>query len=244
MQQNRIVAREEWLAARRALLIREKEATRLRDSLNAERLALPWVKVEKDYVFDTPAGQRTLAEMFGGRSQLMIYHFMLGPGWKAGCTGCSFVADHFDGALPHLEHHDVSLVAVSRATLPEIEVYRRRMGWRFPWVSSFANDFNHDFHVSFTSEELAKGQAFYNFTETDAARAGEEMPGLSAFAKDEAGTVFYTYSSYTRGIEELIGAFMILDRAPRGRNETTTMNWVRRHDEYVDTADGPSCCAG
>jgi predicted dithiol-disulfide oxidoreductase (DUF899 family) len=232
MPNHPVVSQGEWLKARTALLTKEKEATRLRDRLNAERMALPWVKIEKDYVFETPAGRKTLADLFAGRSQLMVYHFMLAPGWEAGCKGCSFIADHLDGTLAHLEHHDVSLVAVSRAPLPEIEAYRRRMGWRFPWVSSFGSDFNRDFHVSFTEDELAQGHVFYNFTEIDAANAATELPGLSAFYKDETGAVFHTYSSYARGIEELLGTFMVLDRAPKGRNETNTMNWVRRHDEY------------
>ena len=168
MQHHPVVSREEWLSARKALLAKEKEATHLRDRVNAERLALPWVKVETDYVFDTPAGKKTLAELFDGRSQLIVYHFMLGPGWAAGCTGCSFLADHFDGALTHLEHHDVTMIAVSRAPLAEIEAYRTRMGWRFPWVSSFGSDFNFDYHVSFTKDELASGKVFYNFSEIDA----------------------------------------------------------------------------
>lgn len=232
MQHNGIVSRDEWLTARRALLAREKEATRLRDQINAERMALPWVAVDQAYVFDTPDGRKGLAALFGGRSQLIVYHFMLGPDWAAGCPGCSFLADHLDGALPHLEHHDVSLVAVSRAPLAKIEAYKTRMGWRFPWVSSFGNDFNFDFGVSFTPQQLARGPVSYNFTEIDAARANDELPGLSAFFKDEAGRVFHTYSSYGRGPEELIGTLMILDRAPKGRNEATTMDFVRRHDEY------------
>ncbi|MBB2969618.1 thioredoxin family protein [Mesorhizobium sp. RMAD-H1] len=238
-----VVSREEWLAARRALLAREKEMTRLRDELNAERLALPWVKIEKNYVFDTVEGKKTLAELFGGRSQLIVNHFMLGPGWEAGCVGCSFGADHIDGALVHLENHDVSFVAVSRAPLPEIRAYKNRMGWRFNWVSSHDTDFNYDYHVSFTPEELAKGKVFYNFTQIDAADAFEELPGMSAFYKDEAGNVFHTYSTYARGAEELIGTFMILDRAPKGRNETTIMNWVRRHDEYENAPKQQACCA-
>jgi predicted dithiol-disulfide oxidoreductase (DUF899 family) len=238
MQNHAIVSREEWLTARRALLVKEEEATRLRDKINAERLALAWVNVGKAYVFDTPQGKRTLAELFAGRSQLIIYHFMLGPGWTAGCPGCSFLADHIDGALPHLEHHDVTMVAVSRAPLAEIEAYKARMGWRFPWVSAFGSDFNTDYHVSFSKEELASGNAVYNFTLTDSARGGEELPGLSAFYKNEAGDLFHAYSSYARGPEELIGTLMILDRAPKGRNETTTMDFVRRHDEY-ETASKP-----
>lgn len=239
---NQVVSREVWLEARRQLLAREKEATHLRDRVNAERLALPWVKVDKDYVFDTPAGRKRLADLFDGRSQLIVYHFMLGPDWDAGCTGCSFLADHFDGALPHLNNHDVTLVAVSRAPLEKVEAYKKRMGWGFPWVSSFANDFNFDYHVSFSKEELAGEKVFYNFTPMDAAEGFDELPGLSAFYKDEAGNVFHTYSSYARGPEELIGTLMILDRAPKGRNEDSTMNFVRRHDEYEDAAKAQSCC--
>jgi predicted dithiol-disulfide oxidoreductase (DUF899 family) len=228
-----VVSQAEWLAARRALLAKEKEAVRLRDEVNAQRLALPWVRVEKPYTFDTAGGRRTLAELFAGRSQLVVYHFMLGPGWAAGCPGCSFLADHLDGALPHLEHHDVTLTSVSRAPLGEIDAYKARMGWRFPWVSSHGSDFNFDYHVSFTPEDLADGKVFYNFAEIDAAQAAPELPGLSAFYQDEAGGVFHTYSSYARGPEELIGTLMILDRAPKGRNETTIMDFVRRHDEYA-----------
>jgi predicted dithiol-disulfide oxidoreductase (DUF899 family) len=204
---------------------------------------LPWVKVEADYRFDTPDGKRTLAELFDGRGQMMVYHFMFGPDWAAGCPCCSFLADHLDGALPHLEHHDVTLLAVSRAPLVQIEAYKRRMGWRFPPVSSFATSFNHDFHVSFTKVELETGSVFYNFTETDSANANDELPGLSAFFRDEAGDIFHTYSTYSLGPEELIGALMILDRAPKGRNETTIMDFGRRHDEYEDTSKPDSCCA-
>ncbi|WP_112796852.1 DUF899 domain-containing protein [Rhizobium sp. SYY.PMSO] len=239
---NQVVSRDVWLEARRRLLAREKEATHLRDRVNAERLALPWVKVEKDYVFDTAAGRKTLADLFDGRSQLIVYHFMLGPDWDAGCTGCSFLADHLDGTLPHLNHHDVTLVAVSRAPLEKVEAYKKRMGWDFPWVSSFANDFNFDYHVSFTKEQLAGETVFYNFTPMDSAEGYDELPGLSAFYKDDAGNIFHTYSSYARGPEELIGTLMILDRAPKGRNESGTMNFVRRHDEYEDTAKAQSCC--
>lgn len=237
-----IVSREEWLAARRALLAKEKEATRLRDRVNAERLALPWVKVEKNYVFDTPQGKKTLAELFDGRSQLIVYHFMFGPDWAAGCPGCSFLADHIDGALPHLEHHDVTMIAVSRAPLPKIAAYKRRMGWRFPWVSAFGNDFNYDYHVSFTRDALASGKVFYNFSETEPGEGNDELPGLSAFYRDAAGDIFHTYSSYARGPEELIGTLMILDRAPKGRNETTIMDFVHRHDEYEAPAK-KDCCA-
>ena len=227
-----VVSREEWLKARKALLLKEKEETHLRDAVRAARQALPWVRVEKEYRFDTPKGRNNLADLFDGRSQLMVYHFMLGPGWKAGCPGCSFLSDHVDGALPHLNNHDVTWTAVSRAPLNEIEAYKARMGWRFPWVSSFGSDFNVDYHVSFAEDALGKGTVFYNFQEIEAADANDELPGLSAFYRDEDGTVFHTYSSYARGPEELIGALMILDRAPKGRNETTTMDFVRRHDEY------------
>lgn len=239
---NQVVSRDVWLEARRQLLAREKEATHLRDRVNAERLALPWVKVEKDYAFDTPAGGKTLADLFDGRSQLIVYHFMLGPDWDAGCTGCSFLADHLDGTLPHLNHHDVTLVAVSRAPLQKVEAYRKRMGWGFPWVSSFGSDFNFDYHVSFSKEQLAGETVFYNFTPMESAEGYDELPGLSAFYKDDAGDIFHTYSSYARGPEELIGTLMILDRAPKGRNESGTMNFVRRHDEYEDAATAHSCC--
>jgi predicted dithiol-disulfide oxidoreductase (DUF899 family) len=241
MPNHQVVSREEWLTARKALLAREKEATRLRDAINAERLALPWVKVEKAYRFATPSGDKSLADLFAGRSQLIVYHFMLGPDWQAGCPGCSFLADHFDGALPHLEHHDVTLTAVSRAPLAKIETYKSRMGWRFPWVSSFGSEFNADYGVSFSEADLAKGSVFYNFTQIDSSQAHDELPGISAFIKEDDG-VYHTYSSYARGPEELIGTLMILDRAPKGRNENRTMDFVRRHDEYEDEPAAHACC--
>jgi predicted dithiol-disulfide oxidoreductase (DUF899 family) len=241
--QHPVVSQDEWLTARRALLAKEKQATHLRDEVNAARLALPWVKVDKAYTFDTPAGKKKLADLFDGRSQLMVYHFMLGPDWEAGCSGCSFLADHIDGTLPHLNNHDVTMVAVSRAPLSKIDAYKRRMQWKFPWVSSFGSDFNFDYNVSFTKDELAKDKVFYNFSEVDVANAHDELPGLSAFFKDESGNVFHTYSSYARGPEELIGTLMILDRAPKGRNEDSTMNFVRRHDEYEGNEKAASCCA-
>jgi predicted dithiol-disulfide oxidoreductase (DUF899 family) len=232
MQDHAVVSREEWLVARKALLLREKEETHLRDAVNAERLALPWVRVEKTYRFETPEGTRTLAELFDGRSQLLAYHFMFGPDWKAGCPGCSFLTDHLDGALPHLNHHDVTLISVSRAPLPQIEAYKRRMGWHFPWVSSLGSDFNFDFRVSFSKDDLASGSVDYNFTRTPTARAHDELPGLSAFYRNDAGEVFHTYSSYARGPEQLIGTLMILDRAPKGRNEASNPKFPKRHDEY------------
>ncbi|MBO9123104.1 MULTISPECIES: DUF899 domain-containing protein [unclassified Rhizobium] len=240
--QNQVVSREEWLEARRALLLKEKEATHLRDKVNAERMALPWVKVEKDYAFDTPDGKRSLSELFDGRSQLIIYHFMLGPDWEAGCPGCSFLSDHVDGALPHLNNHDVTWVAVSRAPVAKIEAYKTRMDWKFPWVSSASSDFNFDYHVSFSPEDLGKDKVFYNFTSIPPEDANDELPGLSAFYKNEKGEIFHTYSSYARGPEELIGTLMILDRAPKGRNEDSTMNFVKRHDEYAEAPKTSSCC--
>jgi predicted dithiol-disulfide oxidoreductase (DUF899 family) len=240
--QNPVVSREEWLEARRALLLQEKEATHLRDKVNAARMAMPWVKVDKDYMFDTTAGRKSLSDLFDGRSQLIIYHFMLGPDWKAGCPGCSFLSDHVDGALPHLNNHDVTWVAVSRAPVDKIEAYKSRMGWSFPWVSSANSDFNFDYHVSFTPEDLKKDRVFYNFSMIEPAHANDELPGLSAFIRNDEGEIFHTYSSYARGPEELIGTLMILDRAPKGRNEDSTMNFVKRHDEYVEAPKASSCC--
>lgn len=244
MQNHPVVSQEEWLVARKALLAREKEETHLRDAVNAERLALPWVKVGKNYVFDTPQGKKSLADLFEGRSQLIVYHFMLGPGWAAGCPGCSFLSDHLDGTLPHLNHHDVTLTAVSHAPLGEITAYKKRMGWIFPWVSSNINDFNYDYHVSFSVEDQVRGTATYNYSEMPIHGGAEntEAPGLSAFLKDESGTIFHTYSSYARGPEQLIGTLMILDRAPKGRNEDRTMHFVRRHDEYEETPKVHDCC--
>ncbi|HEX8167402.1 MAG TPA: thioredoxin family protein [Beijerinckiaceae bacterium] len=241
MQPHPIVSRKEWLAARKALLAKEKELTRLSDRVSAERRALPWVKVEKEYVFEGPEGRQTLAELFEGKSQLVVYHFMFGPGWTEGCHGCSFIADHMDGANLHLQHHDVSLVAVSRAPWREFEPFRKRMGRRFKWVSSHASDFNFDYDVSFTAESLAKGPAFYNFTPRESADEGEG-PGVSVFCKDEAGNVFHTYSAYARGLDILLGTHHWLDLTPKGRDEKTTMDWVRLHDEYE--AAGQGCCAG
>lgn len=200
-----VVSREDWLAARKALLALEKEETKLRDKVRAERLALPWVKVDKAYAFDTPEGRKTLAELFDGRSQLIVYHFMYGPDWEAGCPGCSFMADHIDGMLPHLNNHDVTMIAVSRAPLEKLLAYKKRMNWKFPWFSSYGSDFNFDYHVSFTREELASGKVMYNYRETAAADAHDELPGLSAFFKDEDGTVYHTYSDYARGGEEILG---------------------------------------
>jgi predicted dithiol-disulfide oxidoreductase (DUF899 family) len=234
-----IVSREEWITARKSLLVREKEVTAAFDRLNEERRKLPWVRIDKEYAFDTPNGTMTLAGLFEERSQLFVYHFMFAPGWKAGCVGCSFFGDHVDGANLHLSHHDVTFVAVSRATLPEIEAYKRRMGWQFNWVSSHRSDFNYDFQVSFREEELAGGKVYYNYETIDA--TSEELPGTSVFFKDESGTVFHTYSTYARGDERGLGAYMMLDLTPRGRNENgpnfNLMDWVKRHDEYAEDAE-------
>ncbi len=230
----KVVSRAEWLAARRAHLKREKELTRASDELSRLRRELPWVKVEKPYVFDGPNRQETLADLFGGRSQLIIKHFMFGPGWKEGCVGCSFGADHAEAALVHLENHDVALVAVSRAPAPEIEAFKKRMGWHFKWVSSHNNDFNHDYHVSFTKEDAPKGKVFYNYEMTDF--VSEELSGLSVFYKDAGGNIFHTYSCYARGDEKVVSAYMLLDITPKGRNETgpngNLSDWVRHHDRY------------
>jgi predicted dithiol-disulfide oxidoreductase (DUF899 family) len=233
-----IVSREEWLAARKAHLKNEKALTRMRDLVAAERRTLPWVKVEKDYVFDTTEGKQTLADLFGGNSQLIIHHFMWRWDLDQGCASCSLEADHAEGAIVHLEHHDVSYVRVSRAPLEKLEAYRKRMGWKAKWVSSYGSDFNYDFHVSFTPEQLAQGKVYYNYGMVE---GFDELPGLSVFAKTASG-VFHTYSSYARGNEEVIGAFIYLDITPKGRNEKEIMDWVRRHDEYDE--GGATCCQG
>jgi predicted dithiol-disulfide oxidoreductase (DUF899 family) len=233
--QHQVVSQEEWLAARKQLLRREKEFTRFRDQLSAERRELPWVKLDKQYVFDGADGKESLADLFDGRSQLLVYHFMFGPGWEQGCPSCSYVSDHIDGANWHLPHRDVTLLAVSRAPLAEIEAFKQRMGWHFKWVSSYENDFNHDFHVSFTPEEMARGEVYYNYGMEQF--PSEEAPGLSAFYKDESGAVFHTYSTYARGLDMLVGAYNYLDLAPKGRDEAElpwTMAWVRHHDRYGD----------
>jgi len=235
MQRNRIVARDEWLAARKQHLIREKELTRLRDKLSVERRQLPWVRVEEPYVFDGPNGKESLAALFDGRSQLIVQHFMFGPGWEEGCVGCSFGADHVDGARLHFEHRDVTFAAVSRAPLPQIEAFKKRMGWRFKWVSSFGSDFNYDFNVSFTKDDEAKGKVFYNYEWRDF--DNDELSGLSVFYKDGDGDIFHTYSTYARGDELLSGAYMYLDLVPKGRDEGDLpypSAWWRHHDRYDD----------
>ncbi len=231
--EHKIVSQEEWLAARKELLKKEKESTRLLDQLSAERRKLPWVKVQKNYVFDGPGAKVTLAHLFAGRNQLVIQHFMFGPDWQEGCPSCSFMADHTDGMLPHLATRDVTMAAVSRAPLAKIEAFKKRMGWRFKWVSSYGSDFNADFHVSFTKEELAQGTVNYNYTMQEFPSA--EAPGISIFFKDPAGDVFHTYSTFGRGVDVLMGTYRILDLVPKGRDEdqlSFSMEWVRYHDRY------------
>jgi predicted dithiol-disulfide oxidoreductase (DUF899 family) len=228
-----VVSRDEWLAGRKRLLAREKELTRLRDAIAEERRALPWVRIDKTYLFDAPEGRRTLAELFEGRRQLLVQHFMFAPGWDQGCPSCSFMADHADGMTMHLAHRDVTLVAVSRAPLADIERFRRRMGWRFKWVSSHGSDFNYDFGVSFTPEQVAAGELPYNYGTWPFAY--EEWPGISVFLKGDPGDVFHTYSTYGRGVEVMMGTYDMLDLTPKGRDERDVeykMEWVRHHDRY------------
>jgi len=232
-ENHRIVSGEEWIAERKALLAREKELTHLRDQIASERRALPWVCVDKNYVFDAPEGRRALAELFDGRRQLVVQHFMLAPGWEQGCPSCSFMADHTDGVTVHLAHRDVTFVAISRAPLPEIERFRRRMGWQFRWVSSHGTDFNYDFGVSFTPEEVAKGELNYNFGKWP--HAYDEWPGVSVFFKNDANEVFHTYSTYGRGVEVMMHTYNMLDLTPKGRDERNVeykMEWIRHHDRY------------
>jgi len=234
IENQKVVSRAEWLAARKTLLAKEKELTRSRDELSRQRRELPWVKVEKPYSFNGPNGKETLSDLFGGRSQLIIYHFMFGPGWGEGCVGCSFLCDHVDGALLHLLQHDVSFVAVSRAPLAEIEAFKKRMGWNFKWVSSLESDFNYDYQVSFSKDEIARGKVYYNFEMQDL--PSEEMSGTSVFYKDADGQIFHTYSSYARSGENFLGTYHFLDLTPKGRNETgprhDMTDWVRHHDRY------------
>jgi predicted dithiol-disulfide oxidoreductase (DUF899 family) len=255
MQTNPIVSQEQWTAAHRRHLQREKQLTRLRDEIVAERRTLPWVEVTRRYEFAGPHGKETLADLFGDRTQLIVKHFMLGPDWQEGCVGCSFHADHIDGANMHLGQRDVTLLAVSRAPYQKIETFKQRMGWRFKWVSSHGSDFNYDFHVSFTPEQAARGQVYYNYDVRDF--QSDEMSGVSVFYKDEDGRIFHTYSSFARGSEVLLGAYSYLDMVPKGRAENgpnhNLTDWVRHHDRYdanghVDTTGRyvagteDSCC--
>jgi len=240
-----VVSAPQWLARREELLAHEKELTRLRDQVARERRALPWVQVDKRYEFDAPEGRRTLAELFDGRRQLLVQHFMFGPGWEQGCPSCSFMADHSDGMTIHLAQRQVTLVAISRAPLADIERFRQRMGWRFRWVSSFGSEFNHDFGVSFTPDELASGEVSYNYTRQ--AFPAEEAPGISVFCQDDAGRVFHTYSTYGRGVEAMMGTYSLLDLVPEGRAERDVphkQEWVRHHDRYAPQPQArASCCS-
>lgn len=241
-----VVSRDRWLAARRTLLAREKELTRLQDEIARERRALPWVRVEKDYVFDTLEGPRRLADLFDGRSQLMVQHFMFAPGWEQGCKSCSFMADHNDGANIHLAQRDLTLIAVSRAPLADIERFRQRMGWQFKWVSSHGSDFNHDFGVNFTQDEMSGGKVDYNYVRQPFPH--EEAPGISVFYRGDADEVFHTYSRYGRGVEVMMHAYGLLELTPKGRDEHGLgypMAWVRHHDRYEPQAPAAdaACCA-
>jgi predicted dithiol-disulfide oxidoreductase (DUF899 family) len=232
IEQPRIVSETEWLAERKRLLVEEKEFTRLGDRLSAEKRKLSWVKVEKQYVFDGPQGKETLADLFGGRSQLIVYHFMFGPDWGEGCPVCSMAADNFDGNAVHLAQRDVTLVVVSRARPAQIEAFKKRMGWKFKWVSSYGTDFNHDYRVSFAKDDVTKGN-IYNFDTSGF--PSDEAPGLSVFYKDESGTIFRTYSCFARGGEFLLGPYSYLDLVPKGRDEADLpfgVAWVRHHDRY------------
>jgi predicted dithiol-disulfide oxidoreductase (DUF899 family) len=259
IQNHEVVSPQQWIARRKELLRKEKEFTKLRDDLSRERRELPWEKVEKQYVFDGSNGKQTLADLFDGRSQLIIYHFMFGPGWEQGCPSCSYLADHFSGSLVHLANRDVTLAVISRAPIAQIEAFKQRMGWQFRWVSSFETDFNHDYHVSFTKEEMASGKLKYNY-DALADFPAEEAPGASVFYKNDAGEIFHTYSTYARGLDILVGAYNFLDLAPKGRDEdglAFSMAWVRHHDRYAEgysvdpkaqyvapKGASSSCCSG
>jgi len=235
MESHRVVSRNQWIEERKALLAREKEFTQLRDQLSHARRDLPWVRVDKDkdYVFDGAGGKQTLAELFAGRQQLIVYHLMFDPSWEEACSRCSFWADNFNGVLVHLNQRDVSLVAISRASFAKLAAFQKRMGWSFNWVSSFANDFNHDYHVSFAPEQIAQGEVIYNYRLVK--NSMSERPGISVFYKDPGGTIFHTYSCYARGLDMLNVAYHYLDLTPKGRDEEELpfpMAWVRYHDAY------------
>jgi predicted dithiol-disulfide oxidoreductase (DUF899 family) len=231
---HKVVSHAEWLAARTAFLAREKEFTRARDELNRQRRELPWEKVEKSYLFDGPNGEETLADLFGKRSQLVVYHFMFRPGTSEGCKHCSFWADNFNGIGVHLNHRDVTLVAISRAPLATLEAFKKRMGWGFKWVSSGRTDFNYDYQASFTPEQIKSGAAYYNYGKQ---KVGEDREGVSVFFKDESGAIFHTYSCYARGIDMMNTAYHYLDLVPKGRDEAPPKSpqyWVQYHDRYAD----------
>ncbi|MGV3661034.1 MAG: DUF899 domain-containing protein [Prosthecobacter sp.] len=235
-----VVSREEWLEARRALLAKEKAHIHANDELSRQRRAMPWVEITKPYVFDTADGRQVpLADLFDGRSQLFVYHFMFGPDWEEGCSGCSFLCDHVDGARQHFEHHDLSFVAVSRGPVEKLEAYRQRMGWKFRWVSSGHTDFNYDFNVSFPPERVKDGKIEANYAERDYTPDEEEQPGFSVFFKDDDGKIYHTYSSYSRGGEVLLTTYNFIDATPFGRMEgDNIMGWMRRHDRYENDGRG------
>lgn len=235
MPNHKVVSRDEWIVARKELLANEKEFTRRRDQLSRARRELPWVQVEKEYVFEGPGGRETLADLFDGRSQLVVQHFMFDPSWDEGCKSCSFWVDNFNGIGVHLNHRDVTMVLVSKAPLAVLQRYQERMGWTIKWVSSFDTDFNRDFQVSFTDEERSRGHAYYNYAM--GSFPAPEAPGISVFYKDASGTVFHTYSCYARGLDMLNGTYHLLDLVPKGRDEEglpATMAWLRHHDRYDD----------
>ena len=233
---HRVVSREQWLKERIALLAEEKELTRRRDALAAKVREMPWVKVDKDYMFDSPTGKVSLGDLCGDRGQLVVYHFMFDPTWSQGCKSCSFVADHYNGIVVHLAHRDISFATISKASIETIEQFRTRMGWTFPWVSAAGNDFGRDFGVSFTDEELASDKTVYNFT----ARPYpiRELPGVSVFSKDAGGEIYHTYSVFGRGLEDFLTAYRYIDLTPKGRDEAQTggMGWLRHHDRYDGSA--------
>lgn len=233
MTEHEILTREDWVTARRRLLAKEKEFMRLRDQLSSERRALPWERVDRNYVFQGPKGDETLAELFAGRNQLIVYHFMFAPEWEAGCKSCSFWADNFNGVVAHLNQRDVSLVAVSRAPLAKLQAFAARLGWTFKWLSSANNDFNYDYHVSFRPDQVATGSASYNYAPYQGKMT--DLPGFSVFLKDEAGSLFHTYSAYARGVEPVNAAYQLLDLVPKGRDEANlpnSMSWLKLHDQY------------
>src|ERR1700681_2278878 len=236
MTTHKIVSHEQWIDARKQLLAKEKEFTRARDALSQQRRALPWERVDKNYLFTGADGTLTLGDLFAGKRQLIVYHFMFDPSWDAGCKSCSFWADNFNGIAAHLQHRDITFVAVSRAPYSKLDAYRKRMGWSFRWVSSFDSDFNYDYGVSFTPEQVAKDEAIYNYR--SGKLFGPESVGISVFLQDADGAVFHTYSCYSRGVDMMNGAYHYIDLTPLGRNEggqgKNTQAWVRRHDEYQD----------
>jgi predicted dithiol-disulfide oxidoreductase (DUF899 family) len=227
-----VVSHDDWVEARRAFMKKEKELTRLRDELAAERRDLPWERVEKDYIFEGPDGSRALAQLFGDSKQLVVYHFMYAPEWEAGCKSCSFWADNFNLIAPHLRARDISFMAISRAPVDKLEAYKKRMGWSFPWFSNAGNDFNYDYHVSFTPDEIAAVRAEYNFSEIDL-DDDTDLPGISVFVKGDDGAIYRAYSTYSRGIDLMNGAYNYMDLTPKGRDESAgAMSWLRRRDEY------------